>query len=265
MKPSHDADVLVVGGGPGGSTAATFLAQGGLRVTVVERERFPRFKVGESLIPTCMAICERMGVLERVLAHGFQVKYGATFHDQELGLESTFGFRPGRPWPAFTLDVHRAEFDQLLLEHAAAQPGVTVCQPATVEKVAFDSTAFRPPQIGTSRLPPQPPSPTQLAGGGGSRRPRLPHTLPATRRGARAPAQRPGHGGRGHRGPGRGLLRHAPAAPPVVAVGLLPGRPPHALDEPAPRRRARVPARLVRSLGGGLRNPPKCRSDSRSE
>jgi len=140
MNPSHDADVLVVGGGPGGSTAATFLAQGGLRVTVVERERFPRFKVGESLIPTCMAICERMGVLERVLAHGFQVKYGATFHDQELGLESTFGFRPGRPWPAFTLDVHRAEFDQLLLEHAAAQPGVTVCQPATVEKVAFDGT-----------------------------------------------------------------------------------------------------------------------------
>jgi flavin-dependent dehydrogenase len=140
MNPSCDVDVLVVGGGPGGSTAATFLAQGGLRVAVAERERFPRFKVGESLVPTCMSICERMGVLERILAHGFQMKYGATFHDQELGLESTFGFRPGRPWPAFTLDVHRAEFDQLLLEHAAAQPGVTVCQPATVEKVVVDAT-----------------------------------------------------------------------------------------------------------------------------
>ena len=86
MSSSRDTDVLVVGGGPGGSTAATFLAQGGLRVTVVEREAFPRFKVGESLIPTCMDICRRLGVLDRVLAHGFQMKYGATFHDQELDL-----------------------------------------------------------------------------------------------------------------------------------------------------------------------------------
>src|SRR5262249_18319895 len=150
MDPSRDADVLVVGGGPGGSTAATFLAQGGLRVAVVERERFPRFKVGESLIPTCMSIWERMGVLERVLAHGFQMKYGATFHDQELGVASTFGFRPGRPWPSFTLDVHRAEFDQILLEHAAAQPGVTVHQPATVEKVAFDSTGVTARVVGAA-------------------------------------------------------------------------------------------------------------------
>ncbi|HJV58143.1 MAG TPA: NAD(P)/FAD-dependent oxidoreductase, partial [Methylomirabilota bacterium] len=136
---SRDADVLVIGAGPGGTTAATFLARGGLRVALVEREAFPRFKVGESLIPTCMDICKRLGVLDRVLGHGFQVKYGATFHDQELGIETTFDFRPGRPWPSFTLDVHRAEFDQILLEHAAAQPGVTVHQPATVEKVAFDA------------------------------------------------------------------------------------------------------------------------------
>ena len=139
MGRARDVDVLVVGGGPGGSTAATFLAKGGLSVALVERERFPRFRVGESLIPTCMAICERMGVLDKVLAHGFQTKYGATFHDQEMGESSTFGFRPGRPWPAYTLDVHRAEFDQILLEHAAGQPGVTVCQPATVEDVAFDA------------------------------------------------------------------------------------------------------------------------------
>ena len=138
MTAPRDADVLVVGGGPGGSTTATFLAKGGLQVTLVERERFPRFKVGESLIPTCMSICERLGVLERVLAHGFQMKYGATFHDQEFGASSTFGFRPGRPWPSYTLDVHRAEFDQILLEHAAEQ-GVRVCQPATLEQAAFDA------------------------------------------------------------------------------------------------------------------------------
>jgi 2-polyprenyl-6-methoxyphenol hydroxylase-like FAD-dependent oxidoreductase len=139
MSPPRDADVLVVGGGPGGSTVATFLARGGLRVAVAEREAFPRFKVGESLIPTCMDICRRLGVLDRVLAHGFQMKYGAIFHDQELGLASTFDFKPGRPWPAFTLDVHRAEFDRILLGHAAAQPGVTLHQPATVEKAAFDT------------------------------------------------------------------------------------------------------------------------------
>lgn len=136
---TRGADVLVVGGGPAGSTAATFLARGGLSVALVEREAFPRFKVGESLIPTCMDICRRLGVLDRVLAHGFQMKYGAIFHDQETGAQSSFDFRPGRPWPAFTLDVHRAEFDQLLLEHAAGQPGVRVHQPATVEKVAFDA------------------------------------------------------------------------------------------------------------------------------
>jgi Tryptophan halogenase len=73
---SRDADVLVIGAGPGGTTTATFLAQGGLRVAVIEREAFPRFKVGESLIPTCMDICKRLGVLDRVLGHGFQVKYG---------------------------------------------------------------------------------------------------------------------------------------------------------------------------------------------
>ncbi|HYB70680.1 MAG TPA: NAD(P)/FAD-dependent oxidoreductase [Candidatus Bathyarchaeia archaeon] len=139
MKSAHDADVLVVGAGPGGSTAATFLARGGLRVAIAEREAFPRFKVGESLIPTCMDICKRLGVHDRLMAHGFQVKYGATFHDQELGLETTFDFRPGRPWPSYTLDVHRAEFDEILLDHAVSQPNVTLHQPATVEKVVFDA------------------------------------------------------------------------------------------------------------------------------
>ncbi len=134
-----DCDALVVGGGPGGSTAATFLARGGLEVTLVERERFPRFKVGESLVPNCMPILDRLGVLARIRAHGFQPKFGVTFHDQETGLEHSFTFREGRPWPSFTFDVHRAEFDQILLEHAAAQPRVRVRQPASVEKVAFDA------------------------------------------------------------------------------------------------------------------------------
>ncbi|OGK88172.1 MAG: hypothetical protein A2X52_02430 [Candidatus Rokubacteria bacterium GWC2_70_16] len=134
-----DYNVLVVGGGPGGATAATFLARGGLSVAIAEREAFPRFRVGESLVPNCMPILERLGVLDRIKGHGFQPKFGVTFHDQETALEHSFSFREGRPWPSFTFDVHRAEFDAILLDHAAREPGVTRLQPATVEKVAFDA------------------------------------------------------------------------------------------------------------------------------
>ena len=136
--PGFDTDVLIVGGGPGGSTTATFLARAGLDVTVVEREPFPRFKVGESLVPNCMPILERLGALGAVKAHGFLDKFGVTFHDQELEREATFTFREGRPWPTFTYDVHRAEFDQVLLDHAA-RTGARLLQPVTVEKVAFDA------------------------------------------------------------------------------------------------------------------------------
>ncbi len=131
-------DVLVVGGGPGGSTDATFLARGGLSVALVEAEPFPRFHIGESLLPANLPVLERLGVLDRIVAHGFLQKYGASFHDQESGREYTFYFREGKPWPHYSFEVQRADIDRILLDHASRQPGVTLFQPATAEHVEFD-------------------------------------------------------------------------------------------------------------------------------
>jgi flavin-dependent dehydrogenase len=131
------SDVAVIGGGPGGSTVATHLARGGLSVALFERDVFPRFKVGESLVPATMLLLERLGVLERVERGGYQVKYGAVFHDQETDLGTTFYFLDGMPWPNWTYNVPRADFDALLLDHSRKQ-GVSVHQPASVAGVAFD-------------------------------------------------------------------------------------------------------------------------------
>ncbi|HXJ80684.1 MAG TPA: NAD(P)/FAD-dependent oxidoreductase, partial [Candidatus Methylomirabilis sp.] len=134
-----DHDVLVIGGGPGGATIATLLARGRRSVAVVEREVFPRFHVGESLLPANVPLFERLGVLDHLQQRRFITKYGAAFHDQETGLEYTFYFLKGQPWPNWSFEVPRAEFDHILLEHAKRQEGVTVLQPAAVEEVSFDA------------------------------------------------------------------------------------------------------------------------------
>lgn len=136
MTPTYD--VAVVGGGPGGSTAAAFLAQGGLSVALFERDVFPRFKVGESLLPTTLPLLDRLGVHDAIKACGFLLKYGAAFHDQESGLQHTFYFLRDKPWPPYAYQVTRADFDLVLLEHARKQ-GVAVHQPATVETLALDA------------------------------------------------------------------------------------------------------------------------------
>ena len=138
MNGQRKHDVVVIGGGPGGSSAATFLARAGLDVALVEREVFPRFHVGESLIPATLTVLEKLGVRDTIERRGFQIKYGARFTDQESDREHTFYFLPDRPWPVYSYQVPRAEFDTILLDHAR-KSGAHVYQPASVTGVAFDS------------------------------------------------------------------------------------------------------------------------------
>ena len=115
----HIFDVAIIGGGPAGSTAAALLALAGRRVEVLEKDRFPRFLIGESLLPRGMEIFERTGVLPKIEAAGFVRKFGAEIVSGCGTRESRFYFKDGfRPRGDSAFQVRRAEFDKILLDHA---------------------------------------------------------------------------------------------------------------------------------------------------
>ena len=129
-------DVVVIGGGPGGSAAATMLARQGWQVLLLERERFPRAHVGESLLPASIPVLEELGVLLAVEAQGFLKKWGATMvWGRDKTPWSWFFGETNRRYP-YAYQVWRPRFDQLLLDNAAAQ-GVTVRQGRRATQVLF--------------------------------------------------------------------------------------------------------------------------------
>lgn len=127
-------DVLVIGGGPGGSASSTYLAKAGKKVLVLEKEVFPRFHIGESLLPYNRRIFEEMGVMPKLKAECFLPKFGAQFYLGDGSREVQFVFANGlftRETEAF--QVERAKFDHILLKHAA-ESGAEIREGWTVNK-----------------------------------------------------------------------------------------------------------------------------------
>src|SRR5881275_2465831 len=131
-------DVAIIGGGPAGSTAATLLARAGRRVIVLEREKFPRFHIGESLLPFSMQTFDRLGVREK-LDRTFLPKFGGEIVAAcgSKGVKFYFkdGFRSRRDR---AYQVTRSEFDKLLLDHSR-ENGAEVREETDVKNIAFEN------------------------------------------------------------------------------------------------------------------------------
>jgi flavin-dependent dehydrogenase len=143
MKMNHDVpadikecDVLVIGGGPAGSTAAALLAQKGYRVTVIEKARHPRFHIGESLLPANLPLLEKLGVADEVRTIGME-KWGAEFvspwHDHKQVFQFADAWDKSNP---HAYQVQRAEFDEILIRNAERK-GAHVIEGCRVSDVDF--------------------------------------------------------------------------------------------------------------------------------
>lgn len=131
-------DVIVIGGGPAGSTAASLLAEKGRRVLVLEKEKFPRYHVGESLIPFTYFTLDRLGVLPTMRASHFPKKYSVQFVKQDGQISAPFYFFQHLKHEAScTWQVVRGEFDQMLLDHARAR-GARVLEETLARELVRD-------------------------------------------------------------------------------------------------------------------------------
>ncbi|WP_395699158.1 NAD(P)/FAD-dependent oxidoreductase [Aquabacterium sp.] len=136
--PTDTCDVLVIGGGPAGASAAALLARQGRRVVMVEKDHHPRFHIGESLLPCNAALFDALGVREQVEAIGMP-KYGIEFVSPTHAHTSRVEFKDA--WDdrfPYSWQVRRSELDELLFRHAAAQ-GAATLEGCRVREVQFDA------------------------------------------------------------------------------------------------------------------------------
>src|SRR3954462_13812174 len=132
-------DVAIIGGGPAGSTAAALLARAGRRVLVLERDKFPRFHIGESLLPFSMQVFTRLGLHEKFAKAGFMDKFGGEMYGACGGDGVKFYFEDGfRSQTDRSYQVTRADFDKLLLDHAA-ESGAEVREETSVDSIEFSN------------------------------------------------------------------------------------------------------------------------------
>lgn len=132
---THDWDAIVIGGGPAGAAAATVLAQHGRRVLVLEREKFPRYHIGESLLPFTYFPLKRLGLIDKMRASAFVKKYSVQFVSiSGQASQPFYFFNRYEPDVAQTWQVLRSEFDEMLLNNARAK-GAAVREETTVKEL----------------------------------------------------------------------------------------------------------------------------------
>ncbi|KAJ6562743.1 putative halogenase [Mycena vulgaris] len=137
------SDILVIGGGPAGAYAASALAREGFSVTVLEKDHFPRYHIGESMLPSCRPFLRFIGAEEKVVEHGFAVKVGAAVKLNQFKREGYTDFISSDPKKA-AWNVVRSEFDEILLRHAA-ESGACVREGVQVTGINFSSDVIKQP------------------------------------------------------------------------------------------------------------------------
>ena len=141
MDTTGVPDVVVIGGGPAGSTVSTLMAQQGLSVRLYERERFPRFHIGESLIPETYWVLKRLNMLDKMKESHFVKKFSVQFVNAEGRESAPFYFWDNKPHECSqTWQVVRSEIDQMMLDNAR-EHGVDAFDGVHVVDVLFDDDA----------------------------------------------------------------------------------------------------------------------------
>src|SRR5450432_2812089 len=135
---TQTTDVLVIGAGPAGTVAASIVNKAGYKVKIVEKMKFPRFVIGESLLPRCMEALTEAGFVDAVKEKGFQEKFGAKFVKNGKICDYFFADQFTEGW-SWTWQVPRGEFDKTLAD-TVEKMGVPVCYETTVTAIEFNGS-----------------------------------------------------------------------------------------------------------------------------